>query len=53
MKKMTLEEHQKIVKWLGIILVFGGILISVLTVRTIVKPVKKLKYSIMRIFVCF
>jgi len=39
----SFDRLQKIVKWLGIILVFGGILISVLTVRTIVKPVKKLK----------
>ncbi len=39
----SFDRLQKIVKWLGFILVFGGILISVLTVRTIVKPVKKLK----------
>ncbi|MGZ3866084.1 MAG: SpoIIE family protein phosphatase, partial [Bacteroidia bacterium] len=35
-----------IVKWLGILLVFGGLLTAIFTVRTIVKPVKKLKYVI-------
>ena len=34
---------QKIVIWLGIILVFGGILIAVFTVRTIVRPIHQLK----------
>jgi serine phosphatase RsbU (regulator of sigma subunit) len=34
---------QKIVIWLGIILVFGGILIAVYTVRTIVRPIHQLK----------
>ncbi len=34
---------QKIVIWLGIILVFGGILIAVFTVRTIVQPIHQLK----------
>jgi serine phosphatase RsbU (regulator of sigma subunit)/HAMP domain-containing protein len=32
------------VKWLGIILVIGGLLTAIFTVRTIVKPVKKLKH---------
>ncbi|MGZ3864248.1 MAG: SpoIIE family protein phosphatase [Bacteroidia bacterium] len=36
----------QIVKWLGILLVIGGLLTAVFTVRTIVKPVKKLKYVI-------
>ncbi len=31
------------VKWLGIILVIGGLLTAILTVRSIVKPVRKLK----------
>ncbi|MBC7861941.1 MAG: SpoIIE family protein phosphatase [Bacteroidia bacterium] len=34
---------QLIVKWLGLTLVVGGILIAFFTVRSIVKPVKKLK----------
>lgn len=34
---------QKIVIWLGVILVFGGILIAVFTVRTIVRPIQQLK----------
>jgi methyl-accepting chemotaxis protein len=34
---------QKVVIWLGIILVFGGILIAVYTVRTIVRPIHQLK----------
>lgn len=34
---------RKIVIWLGIILVFGGILIAVYTVRTIVRPVEQLR----------
>lgn len=34
---------QKIVIWLGIILVFGGILIAVFTVRSIVRPIQQLK----------
>ena len=34
---------QKIVIWLGFILVFGGILIAVFTVRTIVRPIHQLK----------
>ncbi len=34
---------QKIVIWLGIILVFGGILIAVFTVRSIVRPIHQLK----------
>lgn len=34
---------QKIVVWLGVILVFGGILIAVYTVRTIVRPIHQLK----------
>ncbi|MDQ3048518.1 MAG: SpoIIE family protein phosphatase [Bacteroidota bacterium] len=34
---------QKIVFWLGVILVFGGILIAVFTVRTIVRPIHQLK----------
>jgi serine phosphatase RsbU (regulator of sigma subunit) len=34
---------QKIVIWLGVILVFGGILIAVYTVRTIVRPIQQLK----------
>jgi serine phosphatase RsbU (regulator of sigma subunit) len=34
---------QKIVVWLGIILVFGGLLIAVYTVRTIVRPIQQLK----------
>lgn len=33
----------QIVKWLGIILVIGGLLTAIFTVRTIVKPVRKLK----------
>jgi serine phosphatase RsbU (regulator of sigma subunit)/HAMP domain-containing protein len=32
------------VKWLGILLVIGGLLTAIFTVRTIVKPVKKLKH---------
>ena len=32
------------VKWLGIFLVIGGLLTAIFTVRTIVKPVKKLKH---------
>jgi serine phosphatase RsbU (regulator of sigma subunit)/HAMP domain-containing protein len=32
------------VKWLGIILVIGGLLTAIFTVRTIVKPVSKLKH---------
>jgi len=32
-----------VVKWLGIILVIGGLLTALFTVRTIVKPVQKLK----------
>jgi serine phosphatase RsbU (regulator of sigma subunit) len=34
---------QKIVIWLGIILVFGGILIAIYTVRSIVRPIQQLK----------
>ncbi|MCW3102375.1 MAG: hypothetical protein JWO09_815 [Bacteroidetes bacterium] len=34
---------QKIVVWLGIILVFGGILIAIYTVRSIVRPIQQLK----------
>jgi serine phosphatase RsbU (regulator of sigma subunit) len=34
---------QKTVIWLGVILVFGGILIAVFTVRTIVRPIQQLK----------
>lgn len=34
---------QRIVIWLGIILVFGGILIAFYTVRTIVRPIHQLK----------
>ncbi len=34
---------QRVVIWLGIILVFGGILIAVFTVRTIVRPIQQLK----------
>lgn len=34
---------QFVVKWLGVALVVGGILIAFFTVRSIVKPVKKLK----------
>jgi len=33
----------QVVKWLGIILVIGGLLTAILTVRTIVKPVRQLK----------
>jgi serine phosphatase RsbU (regulator of sigma subunit)/HAMP domain-containing protein len=33
----------QVVKWLGIILVIGGLLTAIFTVRTIVKPVRKLK----------
>ncbi|HXB41377.1 MAG TPA: SpoIIE family protein phosphatase [Bacteroidia bacterium] len=33
----------QVVKWLGIILVIGGLLTALFTVRTIVKPVKTLK----------
>ncbi|MCW3082901.1 MAG: hypothetical protein JWP12_267 [Bacteroidetes bacterium] len=34
---------QKIVVWLGILLVVGGLLIAVYTVRTIVRPIQQLK----------
>lgn len=34
---------QKIVIWLGMILAFGGILIAVFTVRSIVQPIQQLK----------
>lgn len=33
----------QVVKWMGIILVIGGLLTAIFTVRTIVKPVRKLK----------
>jgi len=33
----------QVVKWLGIVLVIGGLLTALFTVRTIVKPVRKLK----------
>lgn len=33
----------QVVKWLGIILVIGGLLTAIFTVRSIVKPVQKLK----------
>ncbi len=39
----SFSSLQKIVIWLGIILVFGGILIAVFTVRSIVRPMHQLK----------
>ncbi len=40
---LSFSVLQKIVIWLGIILVFGGILIAVFTIRSIVRPIQQLK----------
>ena len=40
---LSFDFLQKIVIWLGVILVFGGVLIAVFTVRTIVGPIQQLK----------
>ncbi|HEX7415082.1 MAG TPA: hypothetical protein VF411_13640, partial [Bacteroidia bacterium] len=39
----SFDKLLQLVKYLGIFLVIGGILIAVFTIRTIVKPVRKLK----------